>query len=93
VAVIYLGRNYTSIPTATRRLIVIDRFMRVLDWVAFIYLILISALISAFAFTVIYDGRDFSKLFDLALFLILYIFIKIIIYIVQGTWRWFPWSK
>jgi len=63
--------------------------MRVLDWVAFIFLIFVSASV----FDTIYDGRDFSELFDLVQALIPYIFIKIIIYIVQGIWRWFPWSK
>lgn len=68
----------------------IDRFMRVLDWVAFIFLIFVSAIV----FDTIYDGRDFIKLFEsIPVFIIPYIFIKIIIYIVQGTWRWLPWCK
>ena len=66
----------------------IDRFMRVLDWIAFIFFIFVSASV----FVTIYDGRDFSELPSFPS-LILYIFIKIIIYVVQGKWRWFPWSK
>jgi hypothetical protein len=77
---------------------VIDRFMRVLDWVAF-PLMLFSAFILAFTPFVLIDYGlsstvdQLSRHTPLHLALAAYILIKAIIYVVQSKWRWFPWSK
>ena len=74
--------------------------MRVLDWLTFplllwsaIIIVLIpleSILTDEDIFEVIVDAsEDTGFQFTLAA----YIFIKIIIYVVQGKWRWFPWSR
>ena len=78
----------------------IGRLMRVLDWLTFplllwsaiiiVLITLVSILTDEDIFEVIvYASEDTGFHFTLAA----YIFIKIIIYVVQGKWRWFPWSK
>jgi hypothetical protein len=78
----------------------IGRLMRVLDWLTF-PLLLWSAIIIVLipSYIILTDEDIFETIVGASegtgfhFTLAAYIFIKIIIYVVQGTWRWFPWSK
>ena len=76
----------------------IDRFMRVLDWVAFPLMLFSAGVFALIPVSIIVDGlsitaSQLSRFTNFHLTLAAYILIKAIIYVVQGKWRWFPWAK